>query len=553
MSEITDTDANIIENTQNITELFVDIAKLHHATLAIATADVTLVEDDALDIKEYRTGEAGGGIWDVVSGETPNGNDIVQHDTLPLQLKLRRNNEILKLAQFGFSEGNTAAVNQDIFDLALGGSLNEVSVEFPAGTFPLDPTFIGNFTRLFGAGRNETILQVTIDIGNNSALLMVSQQCELSDFTLENIGTNITDSIGIASWVPNDGNGMSRSTLSNITIDNFGIPIGATETLAGAPTLVRNHVFNTNFYQLFLFRYKTAIQLSGTGMNNCGFYGTWFKDGQADSVPMRLNNATNIRFENTAFETTSSSHDGIFTTCENITFSSTYFEPLQGFTATDTDVHFTGGLFVRAINMVPSTNALLSVNVVSGLLKEPIVSTIGPISTRDTFREAVSLDPTRTIVKIDGSGGNTDLFTGGNYFPGIYTAATNVLGEITAESSSLDVKVQTVKPFLQARTADLPDQSSFLIANLGASGITGFLMISVVSSLGAASKTVTITHAADETISTVTLIAQSGTAPQIYDFFINTSGDLFMKNDHGSQTMTSVVVQVTAMTMANLA
>ncbi len=59
------------------------------ATLLAAKSDTGLIDGDSVDLIEHTLGNLGGAIWIVVSGETANGFDIVDHDTLPLQLKLR--------------------------------------------------------------------------------------------------------------------------------------------------------------------------------------------------------------------------------------------------------------------------------------------------------------------------------------------------------------------------------------------------------------------------------------------------------------------------------
>ena len=59
------------------------------ATLAAAQADANIVAGkDVAKLEERSTGNGGGASWAAVTGDTPNGFDVVAHDTLPLQLKL---------------------------------------------------------------------------------------------------------------------------------------------------------------------------------------------------------------------------------------------------------------------------------------------------------------------------------------------------------------------------------------------------------------------------------------------------------------------------------
>ena len=74
------------------------IDRLNPDTLLIALADTTLILDDTLNLKEHTATFGGGAIWDVFAAGTfivgATIFDVFDHDTLPLQLKLRDNGNI---------------------------------------------------------------------------------------------------------------------------------------------------------------------------------------------------------------------------------------------------------------------------------------------------------------------------------------------------------------------------------------------------------------------------------------------------------------------------
>lgn len=112
------------------------IPRLNPATLAIAIADPTLQVDDVLHVKERSTGNGGGAIWDVFPAGTFTVGalifDVFDHDTLPLQLKLRISNERPDVAEFG-SIGDGTTENAAIFTQLETLSFSDVYV--PDGTY----------------------------------------------------------------------------------------------------------------------------------------------------------------------------------------------------------------------------------------------------------------------------------------------------------------------------------------------------------------------------------------------------------------------------------
>lgn len=92
------------------------------ATLTAALADTGLVNVDAVNLKENVSGKGGGGIWDIVpSGTFPVSAiifDVFDHDTLPIQLKLR-NDKITTLRQLGAVGGGIGGADETAIIQAL--------------------------------------------------------------------------------------------------------------------------------------------------------------------------------------------------------------------------------------------------------------------------------------------------------------------------------------------------------------------------------------------------------------------------------------------------
>lgn len=97
-------DTNFVEVTGNLSFGQGDARYTRPLDLASATADTS-----ALVTMSVRITDRGDAIGDWVSGETPNGFDIIAHDTLAIQLKIRFENDLINMIHFG-------AVADGVFD-----------------------------------------------------------------------------------------------------------------------------------------------------------------------------------------------------------------------------------------------------------------------------------------------------------------------------------------------------------------------------------------------------------------------------------------------------
>jgi hypothetical protein len=101
------TDKNSVQiNAGSVSELVTGSGQLENvlsrATLAAATADVSMQAGLAVSLVERSTGNGGGAKWDVIAGTgTANGMNIVAHDTLDISFVLRTRGGWAILAEWG--------------------------------------------------------------------------------------------------------------------------------------------------------------------------------------------------------------------------------------------------------------------------------------------------------------------------------------------------------------------------------------------------------------------------------------------------------------------
>ncbi len=138
-------------------------------TLALLLADTGIVVNDAANLEERSTGKGGGAFWDAFpSGTFPVGAtifDVFDHDTLPLQLKLRRTNGIIFSKAFGLIGDNTADDTAAFVSIS-ALSATGVPVIFEDGTYLIDEfTAISNMNIKSINGAKLTTLKLRTDTG----------------------------------------------------------------------------------------------------------------------------------------------------------------------------------------------------------------------------------------------------------------------------------------------------------------------------------------------------------------------------------------------------
>ena len=134
-------------------------------TLGLAKADLDLKNDDALNIEEFSAGSAGGAMWDVFPAGTFTVSaaifDVFNHNTLPLQLKLR-NQTKTTLRQLGAKGDGTdeTAIIQALF--TIGGMIEIEDGDFLyTSTIALTKRFILKGTGVFATPTQGSILRFT--------------------------------------------------------------------------------------------------------------------------------------------------------------------------------------------------------------------------------------------------------------------------------------------------------------------------------------------------------------------------------------------------------
>ena len=156
-SEITDTEANIQQNTKDISELQAEEARLNPSTLAIWKADPLAAAGNVVTTKERTAGKGGGATGDVIAGTgTANGLNIVAHDTLSVSWDLRLGDEISALA-FGVPSDGSDGLAAITAALATG-----IPVKLDANnTFNVSDEILIESFRTLKLGANTTLIGAT--------------------------------------------------------------------------------------------------------------------------------------------------------------------------------------------------------------------------------------------------------------------------------------------------------------------------------------------------------------------------------------------------------
>ena len=128
--------------------ILADKVVINHLTLASALADSDLVLNNAINLREHTTSKGGGAMWDVYpSGTFAVGAtifDVFDHDTLPLQLKMRRTSDkYISAAQWGLFPGEI--VNVALFKaLLVESQATARDVSFRNGNYDFNNQDVSN-------------------------------------------------------------------------------------------------------------------------------------------------------------------------------------------------------------------------------------------------------------------------------------------------------------------------------------------------------------------------------------------------------------------------
>lgn len=152
-------------------------------TLAEATADVSVVAGQT-----WRITDRADGLFDVVTGQTPNLFDVVDHDTLSLQFKLRRGGRY-NIKQFGCAlDGSTD--DADALEFTITECVNDmVDIDAPGGTV----CFVGRTILIL----QQPTFSDQLTLGFNNITFKTSGDFTLFESAYDNGGT-LTTTVGTA-------------------------------------------------------------------------------------------------------------------------------------------------------------------------------------------------------------------------------------------------------------------------------------------------------------------------------------------------------------------
>lgn len=188
-----------------------------------------------------------------------------------VQAKLRESVSVKDFGAVGDGTTNDTAA----FVLAFVSGSTHRTIEIPAGTYLLtQELYLGIYKRLKGAGRDVSTLKFNMTAANGAALL-VDQYCSIEGLTIQNVGTNITTSIGICSYTPTVSNGWANGALKDCKIQGFGYGIGSATSTPATQQIARSQAFNTRICGNIFDACNVPIQL-GLGANNISIRGNWF-------------------------------------------------------------------------------------------------------------------------------------------------------------------------------------------------------------------------------------------------------------------------------------
>lgn len=231
-------------------------SRLNPATVAVWQADLTAKEGDFVTTKEFTAGFGGGANYDVVSGETPNPFNILAHDTLPLQLKLRIG-MFIDPKKFGavanFYLPGTTTINPSRTDdtLPMQAAIDTggpIDLPFDEGVFVTSR--LDQFTTVRGAGRNSSVIGIDATFSDTVVLFNELYFSKFVDFHIDLRQAPTTDIIGIWNW---DGR---NSTIDNVRTTGNGVDSIAVKYDKGA------HQFFSGFHVIqgcYITAVKTGI------------------------------------------------------------------------------------------------------------------------------------------------------------------------------------------------------------------------------------------------------------------------------------------------------
>jgi len=329
---------------------------------------------------------------------------------VPSNVETELRERAVNAKRFGLSTTNSRAQN----DLALYNAANSgARTIFIPNSYPnkyllsahLAITAAAQGIRLVGEDKQNTVLSWRIDAATSSKFaLLVDAFFRLENVTLENTGTDVTNSGGLISYSPTDANGMHDSRIKNVRLLGWGAGIGATVD-GSTLTTSRSQVFSNIFEDIEFNGCGRPIRL-GVGANNNVWIRPGFWNNKGNRHIYINQGSTNLfiapQFEPADASVTSGMLNAEFVLAPNNVLLNPYFEPCYGVVAdsspgTVIESPMLEG-FDFTVGTLSSSAILRSTNVSNGgYFAAPMVSRVSnPVS-------RASVNPTSYCVSDDNS------------------------------------------------------------------------------------------------------------------------------------------------------
>lgn len=321
----------VITEASSVASTDAHIDRLNPDTLAIWQDDTSALAGDVVTLQERSTGKGGGWTGTVVTGQTPNLTNIIAHNTLPLQLKLKHDGTITA-TQAGLFEGTNITsgiislmANNDFPDVFIDGTQYNIDENWPF--FPVNgKIFRGtpNLTTLTyvgpaGADANNIIEVIKLRTAARDPI----SNSTFRDFIIDLNNIDFVRGISLVYFI-------NQSIVWNNMVTNVA---------AGSEGIVLDKIFYTNFGKLSVRNNPTAK--TGKGII---FRGT--VDGLSSINGVTLSQVTLLGLsDNLLFDTTTAAINSVNVTgtSESATNGATHVGVL-GVTEANINLHMEGNL-----------------------------------------------------------------------------------------------------------------------------------------------------------------------------------------------------------------
>jgi len=268
-----------LENYDNSTvsneEIANDKVVINYPTLLAAQSDASLKINQSCNIKERTIGNGGGAFWDVVSGEIANGDTIVNHNSLPIQLKLRIGIST-SIVEAGADKNNVTNSTSSVQSLLDSTGSARVGI----GSFKMSTIALAFEQSIRGESYTKSILNF-----EDQGITFNNSYTELSNLHL--LGTKSggvinpeTGNLGHVAITQQDDPNSGVSTMKGLRINGWDTgysEITTTNIWTGAYRKITDSEFNNSKVGISAVGGATDLRVSNTDIRNCSVNGLYIE------------------------------------------------------------------------------------------------------------------------------------------------------------------------------------------------------------------------------------------------------------------------------------